>query len=83
MRQYRGFTEDSMVSCLPCLLRDGALLSFLPSADAPLCFEQYFVQHPENTPSQNTCPEKELNKHLNSASQYRWKEKPVPENQVS
>lgn len=75
--------KASVVSRLLCSLQEGPLLSFLPSADAPLYFEQYFGQHPENTPTQNTCPENELRKHLNSAFQYGWKEKQVPENQIS
>lgn len=70
MKHYGGLPKAAVVSCLPWLLQQGALLSFLPPADASLYFEQYFVQHPENTPTHHTCPENKLRKHLNSAFQY-------------
>ena len=78
-----GLTEASVFSCLLCFLQEGTSLCFCPSAKAPLYFEQYFVQHSESTPTQNTCPENKLRKHLNSEFQYWWKEKQVPESHIS
>lgn len=43
MRHSRGFTEASVVSCLPGRVHQGALLAFLPSAEAPLNSKPYFV----------------------------------------
>lgn len=83
MRHRCGLTEASVFSHFLCFLQEGASLSFCPSAKAPLYFVQYFVQHSESTPTQNTCPENKLRKHLNSEFQYWWKEKQVPENHIS